>query len=176
MHEACIESWKRTAIQKSDDGLPTCPMCRATWKNEPMLKGVRIAEKLDVESVQCYIGWLYSSQLHIPTSIDRKADAFNLALLKCWAVASAMEDASFKKEVMRTFFEDAKARVWRESVQWVFVEGWANEEIRGFVVKVFMAFVKPGWFKEQADMWPDEFVRVLADKALERMERKKDGV
>jgi hypothetical protein len=147
-------------------------MCRATWKNEPMLKGVRIAERLDAESVQCYLGWLYSSQLHIPTSIDRKSDAFNLALLKCWAVASAMEDASFKKEVLRTFFEDAKARLWRESVQWVFVEGWANEEIRGFVVEVFMAFVKLGWFKEQADMWPDEFVRVLADKALEGMERK----
>jgi hypothetical protein len=115
---------------------------------------------------------LYSSHLHIPHTIDRKSDSFNLALLKCWAVASAMEDECFKKEVQTAFFEDAKARVWRESVHWAFVEGWANEEIRRFVVEVFMAFVKPGWFGEQGDMWPDKFVRVLADKALEGMEGK----
>jgi hypothetical protein len=69
-----------------------------------MLKGVRIGEKLDAESVQCYIGWLYSSKLHIPVEINRKSDAFNLVLLKCWAAASAMEDVCFKEEVLRTFF------------------------------------------------------------------------
>jgi hypothetical protein len=152
--------------------VPTCPMCRATWKNEPMLKEVRIEKRLDAESVQAYIAWLYSSHLTIPHTIDRKSDSFNLALLKCWAVASAMEDTCFKKVVLTTFFADAKARVWRESVHWAFVEGWADEEIRRFVVEVFMAFIKPGWFGEQADMWPDKFARVLADKALEGMERK----
>jgi hypothetical protein len=64
-------------------------------------------------------------------------------------------------------FGDAKARFRRESVHWAFVEGWANEEIRGFVVEVFMAFVKPRWFEEQGNMWPEEFVKALADKALE---------
>jgi hypothetical protein len=134
-----------------------------------MLKGVRIGEKLDAESVKCYIGWLYSSKLHIPVEINRKSDAFNLVLLKCWAAASAMEDVCFKEEVLRTFFEDAKARFWRESVYWAFVEGCAKEEIRKFVVEMSMAFVKPGWFEEQGGMWPDKFVRVLADKALEGM-------
>jgi hypothetical protein len=72
----------------------------------------------------------------------------------------------FQESGLDYFFADAKARVWRESVHW------ADEEIRRFVVEVFMAFIKPGWFGEQADMWPDKFARVLADGALEGMERK----
>jgi hypothetical protein len=144
-------------------------MCRAPWKNEPLLKSLSIEEALDVQAVQGYLDCLYSGTLHIAASISRKSDLFNVALLKCWAVASAVDDECFKNDVVEMFLRDAEARFWSDSIHWAFVEGRANEEIKGFVVEVFMAYMKPGWFGEQGGMWPEKFVRVLADKALEGM-------
>jgi hypothetical protein len=151
------------------EGPPTCPMCRAPWKNEPLLKSLHIPESLDAQAVQGYLDWLYSGTLRVAPGISRKSDSFNVALLKCWAVAGAVQDECFRNVVVGAFFGEARARFWSDSVHWTFVEGGANEEIKGFVVEVFMAYMKPGWFGEQGNRWPEEFVRVLADKALEGM-------
>jgi hypothetical protein len=148
-------------------------MCRATWKSEPLLKYLSIEDKLDAEAVQGYIDWLYSASLRVAPEISRRSDLFNLALLKCWAVASAVDDECFKRVVISTFFKDARAGFSSDSINWAFVEGHANEEIEGFVIEVFMAFIKPGWFGGRGDIWPENFVRVLADKALEGMVRRK---
>jgi hypothetical protein len=53
----------------------------------------------------------------------------------------------------------------------------ANEEIRKFVVEIFMVFVQPGWFKREGEKkegakWPEAFVWIMADKALERAKKK----
>ena len=138
-------------------------MCRASWKNEPLLKYLSVDAEVDAQAVQSYLDWLYTSRLHIEDSISRKSDAFNLRLLKLWAVADAVEDRVFKYTVLVMFFEEAKARFWTDSVHWAFVERRGNEEIRGFVIEVFKAGIGPGWFKKEAERWPDGFVRELAD-------------
>jgi hypothetical protein len=141
-------------------------MCRAPWKNEPLLKSLTVTDTLDAEAVQIYLNWLYSSTLHIPASISRKSDAFNVVILKCWAVAIAMDDILFRNNVLCTFFRDAEAQFWRDSVEWVFVQGNGNAEIKDFVVEAFMAFMKLGWFSKEAMLWPEVFVREVGDRAL----------
>jgi hypothetical protein len=174
VHEVCIEKWKQSQGKEGVGersvkgmGTGTCPMCRADWKNEPLLKSLDIKEELDAESVQIYLDWLYSGHLQIPASIDRKTDAFNVAVLKCWAVANAMQDETFKSMVVKMWFEEAEAQFWKDSVEWAFVEGNGDEEIKGFVVEVFMCFMETGWFVKEGKSWPDAFVRALADRALE---------
>jgi hypothetical protein len=124
-------------------------MCRATWKNEPLLKNLTISDDLDAAAVQMYLDWLYSTDLRIPARVDRATDAFNVALLKCWAVASAVQDDAFKGVVLAAFFTEAGAQFWRESIHWVFEDGYGNAEIRSFVIEVFMAFMEPGWFRQR---------------------------
>lgn len=163
VHDKCIEQWKRSS---DEDKAPSCPMCRAEWKNECLLKNMRLEEQLDAEAVQMYLDWLYSGSLHVPAKISRRKDTFNLTVLKCWAVASAVEDDCFKEIVITTFFKEAKAQFWEESVRWAFVDDRANAEIKGFITEVYMAHMGEGWFKKKGAKWPTEFVMALADEAF----------
>ncbi|KAF1843704.1 uncharacterized protein K460DRAFT_289503 [Cucurbitaria berberidis CBS 394.84] len=173
VHETCIETWKRSFVHQGyDKPPPTCPMCRATWKNEPLLKYLGVEGDLDAEAVQAYLDWLYCSSLHIDKSVSRKTDAFNVALLKVWEVANAVEDETFKNEIIRTFFTEARACFWSDSVKWAFTQSKRSEEIKAFVIEVFMAYMEPGWFKKEAAKWPDVFTWELADVAMARGERK----
>jgi hypothetical protein len=147
-------------------------MCRAEWKNAPLLKSVNLNEDVDAKAVQMYLDWLYSGILRIPATISRTKDTFNLALLKCWAVASAVDDESFKNVVVSTFFDEAKAQFWIDSVKWAFVDGGANDEIKTFIIEVYMAHMDKGWFQKEGGNWPMEFVMVLADNALDGTKRK----
>jgi hypothetical protein len=134
-------------------------MCRAPWKNGPLFKYLNVNEDLDAEAIHIYLDWMYSSMIRIPATFSGTTDAFNVILLKCWAVASAVQDNVFRDTIIHTFFIEAEARFWSSSVQWAFVEGNANAEIKDFVMEVFMAIVKPGWFKEEGKKWPSMFVR-----------------
>jgi hypothetical protein len=130
-------------------------------------------DRLDADAVHTYLDWLYTNTLRIPSTIPRNTDSFNVALLKCWAVASAVEDESFKTTVITTFFNEAKARFWSESIKWAFVDECGNDEIKQSIIEIFMMFMEPGWFKEQGAEWPDVFVREVADTALEKGKGKK---
>lgn len=152
---------------EEEDALPSCPMCRATWKEQPLLKSVSVRENLDSGVVQMYIDWLYSRTLVIPTEISRKSDTFNVVLLKCWAVAAAMGDEMFRDAVIETFFGEAKARFWSESVKWTIVDDCGVKEVKDFVMEVFLAFAKPGRFRELSASWPDVFVREMGERLLE---------
>jgi hypothetical protein len=147
-------------------------MCRADWKNEPLLKNVSLEEQLDAKVVQMYLDWLYSSSLHIPFRISRWTDTFNLILLKCWAVASAVDDECFEHTVMNIFFEEAKAQFWEESVHWAFVDDGATEEIRAFIIEIYMAHMEKDWFTKKGPKWPSNFVMALADKTMEGVKKK----
>ncbi|KAL5120335.1 hypothetical protein ACEQ8H_001625 [Pleosporales sp. CAS-2024a] len=176
IHDTCIEQWKRAynrPSSSSSSSLPTCPMCRAAWKNEPIFKNLCLNYKVDAEAVQRYLDWLYSGILYVPLSISRRTDAFNLTLLKCWAVASAVDDETFKAVVVGTFFTEAMSQFWIDSVRWAFVDRLANKEIKEFMLDVFMAHNEQGWFKAHAEKWPKEFVTELADRALEACTRKR---
>lgn len=167
VHESCIESWKRSPVHSgSEKPAPTCPMCRALWKNEPLLKYLSVEDDLDVDGVQGYLDWLYSGSLRIDRSISPKTDDFNLFLLKSWAVAAAVKDDDFTAEIIAMFFAEARARFWTASVTWAFVERKGNDDIRNFIILVFMVYVEPGWFKKEAARWLDAFVRELADVAM----------
>lgn len=152
---------------EEEDALPSCPMCRATWKEQPLLKSVSVRENLDSGVVQMYIDWLYSRTLVIPTEISRKSDTFNVVLLKCWAVAAAMGDEMFRDAVIETFFAEAKARLWSESVKWTFVDDCGVKEIKDFVMEVFLAFVEPEWFRKESATWPEVFVGEVGERLLE---------
>ncbi|KAH7393862.1 hypothetical protein DE146DRAFT_110285 [Phaeosphaeria sp. MPI-PUGE-AT-0046c] len=169
IHAGCIERWKqRQRVGDAEkDTLPTCPMCRATWKEEPLLKSRSVREEVDAGAVQMYIDWLYTRTLRVPAGTSRNSDAFNVALLKCWAVAAAMRDEVFKNAVVGTFFDEAKARFWSDSVKWTFVEDCKVKEIKDFVMEVFLAFMEPGWFREESARWPEVFVREVGESLLE---------
>ncbi|KAH8727051.1 hypothetical protein GQ44DRAFT_565109, partial [Phaeosphaeriaceae sp. PMI808] len=168
VHDNCIEEWKESARQSGGFSTsPTCPMCRAKWKDDTSLKSLSIGQKLDPEAVQAYLDWLYSDTLYISNTIDSNSDTFNVTLLKCWAVANAAEDRTFRDTVISTFFTGASVRFWDESIQWAFVDYPGDEEIKSFVIECFMSFLVPGWFKEEAPKWSDVFVRELADAVLE---------
>lgn len=143
-------------------------MCRVSWKHEPLLKYIAVEGDLDAEAVQIYCDWLYTSTLVIPAAISRHSDAFNLAVLQCWAVADAMQDLTFKAEVVELYFCEARVQFGTSSVAWVFVQNKKNEEIMAFVRDVCLVYLKPGWFVDEAGKWPDEFVRELADEVLRR--------
>lgn len=147
-------------------------MCRAPWKNEPLLKHLNVDESLDAEAVQIYLNWMYSSTIRIPATFSPNSDAFNIMLLKCWMVALAVQDTAFRNAVIYTYFTEAGAIFGGRSVAWAFVQDNANMEIKDFVMEVFMTSVKPGWFKMNGGKWPDVFVRSLADRILEGGKRK----
>ncbi|KAH5589137.1 hypothetical protein HBI45_223650 [Parastagonospora nodorum] len=176
IHDCCIEQWKRSSTTPIKPGavrpLPKCPMCRADWKTEPLIKSLALNDKLDAEAVQRYLDWLYSGLLHIPATMSRKTEVFNLALIKCWAVAITMEDKCFKNVVVRTFFSEVTAQFWFESVRWAFANGGAKDEIKEFVIDVFMSDMEAGWFSKDGHNWPTEFVMVLADRALDGAARR----
>jgi hypothetical protein len=177
VHEACIEMWKRSQTQQVNDRdrpqQPRCPMCRAIWLSDPSLSQLDINSELDPESVHTYLDWLYTSALSIDDSISPMIDAFNLQLLKLWAVATAVEDDSFKAIVITKFFDEAKARFWTESVKWAFVDRNCNNEIRDFIIDITLAYIEPGWFKKEGGHWPEVFVREMADAAMVRWSQKK---
>lgn len=110
--------------------LPTCPMCRANWKDEPLLRSIHVQENLDPVAVQGYVDWLYTRKVVISDDVLRTTDKFNVAVLKCWAVAAAMGDGAFGDELVRLWFEEAEARFWSESVKWVFVEECGVKDIK----------------------------------------------
>jgi hypothetical protein len=148
-------------------------MCRATWLTDPSLSQLDIKSELDPEAVQAYLDWLYTSDLRIDETIPKTDDAFNLHLLKLWAVAAVVQDENFKTLVITTFFDEAKARFWTDSVKWAFVNRKGNNEIRDFIIEISLAYIEPGWFKKEGSRWPEAFVRELADAAMVRWEQRK---
>ncbi|KAI4697250.1 uncharacterized protein J4E84_000377 [Alternaria hordeiaustralica] len=176
VHEVCMEAWKRSSTTSSKKELiPTCPMCRASWENESLLNQLDIESELDAEATQIYLDWLYTSTLHISAKVSRVTDAFNLVILKLWTVANAVEDPVFKSQVIATYFAEARARFWKESVKWAFVDRKCDEEIRAFVIDISLAYIEPGWFKSEGKNWPEAFVSELADAAMVRWGDRKDG-
>ena len=143
-------------------------MCRTSWKNDPLRNHLAVGKELDAEAVQVYLDWLYTSNLQIQPTLSRKPDAFNLAVLKLWAVANAVEDKTFKSVVITAFFTKARARFWTESVKWAFVERRCDDEVRDFVLTVSLTYIGHGWFSKEGKDWPCEFVRELADVAMTR--------
>lgn len=141
-------------------------MCRANWKDDPLLRSIRIKEDLDVKAVQVYVDWLYTRKVGIREEVERTSDKFNVEVLKCWAVAAAMEDSTFRDEVVKMWFEEAGARFWRDSIKWAFVEDCGVKKIKDFILEVFLAFVEPGWFREESSRWPEVFVRELSEWLL----------
>jgi hypothetical protein len=129
--------------------------------------------ELDPEAVQTYLDWLYTSNLHIDDNISSMVHAFNLQLLKLWAIAAAVEDESSRIAVITKFFDEAKARFWHESVKWAFVDRKGNNEIRDFIIDITLAYIEPGWFKSEGGRWLEIFVRELADAAMVRWGQRK---
>jgi hypothetical protein len=178
IHEVCIEAWKRTSAQRVNERDPRpqqtrCPMCRATWLTDPSLSQLDIKSELDPEAIQVYLDWLYTSNLRIDETIPKTDDAFNLHLLKLWAVAAVVQDEAFKAIAIATFFDEAKARFWTDSVEWAFVDRKGNNEIREFILDITLAYIEPGWFKKEGSRWPEAFVRELADAAMVRWTQRK---
>jgi len=141
-------------------------MCRSAWKSDAPSRTLELDGKLDVEAVQIYLDWLYTGAVRIPASVSRATDAFNVLVLKCWAVAESLGDIAFRNDVVSLFFEEADVQFWKESVEWAFGEGNADEEVRGFVVEVFLAHVDVGWFKNESREWPAQFVGEVAEMML----------
>jgi hypothetical protein len=176
IHNSCIDQWKRTSNNQASERRPTttCPMCRATWKNEAQFNSLTLDSTLDAEAVQIYLDWLYTSSVRTPSTLSPSSDGFNLLLLKCWAVANVVEDITFRNDVVTTFFTKAVTQPWKQSVKWAFTEGYATDEIKDFVVDVFIAHMEPGWFREESASWPDVFVREVAERVFEGMGSKRE--
>jgi hypothetical protein len=150
-------------------------MCRASWKNESLPNYLDIKSELDGEAMQTYLDWLYTSTFCISENISRSTDAFNLVILKLWAVANAVEDQAFKSQVIVTYFEEARARFWNESVKWAFVDRQCDDEIRSFIIDMSLPYIEPGWFKNDGKNWPEAFVSELADVAMVQWRDRKGG-
>jgi hypothetical protein len=177
VHECCIEAWKRSQTQQINERdrpqQPRCPMCRAIWLTDPSLSQLDIKTELDPEAIQIYLDYLYTSTIRITDSISTMGDAYNLRLLKLWAVASVVQDNTFKTVVITSFFDEAKARFWTDSVKWAFVDRKGNNEICDFIIDITLAYIEPGWFKSEGGRWPEVFVRELADAAMVRWGQRK---
>jgi hypothetical protein len=59
-------------------------------------------------------------------------------------------------------------------VKWAFVERKCDEEIRDFIVDMSLAYIEPGWFKNESKDWPEAFVSELADVVMVRWRDRKD--
>ncbi|KAF7681379.1 hypothetical protein GT037_000355 [Alternaria burnsii] len=169
IHEVCIQAWKRSFTASVDeDSLPTCPMCRASWKNDPPLDHLDLKPGLDPEAVQTYLDWLYTSAPHIPSQISSSKNASSLVMLKLWTVANAIEDPSFKAKVIITYFTKDPIPFPACSLKWAFVERKRDDEIREFIIDLGLEFIKPGVFKKASKIWPGAFIGELADAAMVR--------
>ncbi|EDU49262.1 hypothetical protein PtrSN002B_006840 [Pyrenophora tritici-repentis] len=174
VHEVCMEDWRRSYYLDPNKEAPlTYLMCRASWTNDQLLSYLAVEKELDAEAVHIYLDWPYTSTLHIRSTLSRDTDAFNLVILKLWAVASAVEDTTFKAIVITTFFEQSRSVFTTESVKWAFVERKCDDEIRDFVLTVALTYLYPGWFRIWGDLWPDEYVRELADMAMTTWKERK---
>ncbi|KAJ4365597.1 hypothetical protein N0V83_008217 [Neocucurbitaria cava] len=169
VHEACLQEWWKQLLlvdqrEDSSSHVPTCPFCRATWSDdEDQIFHLAVAEDLDDCALQLYVNWLYSRILHICSAISPTTDEFNATILKCWEVANAFQDETFKGEVFTVFFTtEGKAPLDTDSIDWAFVEGKRSEDIEQFVIDVVSAQLEPGRLLEDAREWPDVFVMELA--------------
>ncbi|CAN9083880.1 unnamed protein product [Alternaria sp. RS040] len=169
IHEVCIQAWKRSFTASGDeDSLPTCPMCRASWKNDPPLDHLDLKPDLDPEAVQTYLDWLYTSSLNITSQISPSKDASSLVMLKLWTVANAIEDPSFKAKVIITYFTKDPIPFPTHSLKWAFAERKCDDEIREFIIDFGLEVIQPGFFKKASKIWPEAFIGELADAAMVR--------
>ncbi|EOA89820.1 hypothetical protein ACJQWK_02758 [Exserohilum turcicum] len=167
MHEHCIDAWER--VPRNVVSGSKCPMCRARWKSPRHLSCVNIETELDVEAVQSYLDCMYTGTLkEVSASIPRNSDQFSLVMLKRWAVASALEDAAFKAQVLTALFANGRVVIGIESVKWAFVERKCSDEIREFMVDVSLTGIESGWFKEMGKRFPEAFVSQSADGAVRK--------
>jgi hypothetical protein len=122
-------------------------MCRASWKNEPLLNHLDLKSELDAEAVRTYLDWLCTaavdtSSSNITSKVSRYTEMFNLIILKLWAVANAVEDLAFKTIVVVTYFEEAHRSFSINSVKRAFVERKYDAEVRGFIIHVSLAYIE----------------------------------
>ncbi|KAB2102387.1 hypothetical protein AG0111_0g9045 [Alternaria gaisen] len=175
IHEVCIEAWKRSSTTSvNKDSAPTCPMCRASWKNDPLLNLLDIKFDLDPEAVQIYLDWLYTSTLRMPSPISSSEGASDLVMLKLWTVANAVEDPPFKAKVIITYFTEAPIGIKNGIIKWDFVERKCDDEIREFIIDVSLRRVKPGSFYNSGKIQPEAFVREITDTAVARWKNNHD--
>jgi hypothetical protein len=144
-------------------------MCRGAWRDKPVPEVVQIQEALDAEAAQVYVTWLYSRTLNVDAAISHQTDDFNLKLLQCWEVSIVFDDDIFKDVVIHTFFTEAKAMFWSKSIKFAFEDERGNDNMRNFIVRIFMTRMKEGWFKTESKKWPRTFVEALADEYLDKV-------
>jgi hypothetical protein len=130
--------------------------------------------ELDAEAVQIYLDWLYTCTLRISSKICRRTEDFHWMLLKLWAVANAVKDLNFEATVINIYFAEPHALWNTETVEWAFVGRKCDNEIRDFIIDVFVCHIRPGWFKDRSKDWPEAFVSELADAAMVRWGDRKD--
>lgn len=106
----------------------------------------KIEQQLDAHAVQVYLDWLYSGTVHIDTSVSRTNDDFNVVLLQCWGVSTAMEDEAFYDALIEEYFNDAGAHFWAKSIDYTFVAGKASDAMRDFFMDIFLTRVFDDWF------------------------------
>lgn len=129
-------------------------MCRASWKNDPLLNHLDLKSDLDPEAVQTYLDWIYTSTLSIPSQIAYNNGTFSLVMLKLWTMANAVEDPSFKAKVIITYFAEAPLSwtalddVMEYILEWASVERKCDDEIREFIIDSRREWVKPSFFKK----------------------------
>jgi hypothetical protein len=171
-HENCIATWKQSSkATKNKKSSTTCPVCRASWKTNSSQPQVAIESELDAEAAQIYMDWMYTSTLAIPATISRKTDAFNLIILKLWAVANAFEDVVFKREVITAFFAEAIECFGNESMMWTFAERKCGDEVREFIVDNLLARKTKRWIADNLKRMPSDFTRDLRRAEVERKGR-----
>lgn len=164
-----MQQWERATPRADGQAGPACPLCRARWVHDPAHMIPVLREGLEVWAVQTYLEWLYTRDIRISDDIGRDTNAFNLALLQCWKVSTVMQDTTFRDALILAFFTEAQKLFWSQSIEWAFDKDEKNiEDIRDFIVEVFITRMEPGWFKAHSDKWPKVFVQALADKSLER--------
>ena len=122
---------------------------------------------MDAEAVQVYITWLYSRTLNVDAAISRQTDDFNLKPRQCWQVSNVFDDDTFRDVVIYTFFTEAKAMFWSKSIKLAFEDEKGSDDMRNFIVRIFITRSEEGWFKTESKKWPKTFVEALADKYLD---------
>lgn len=164
-----MQQWEQATPRADGQAGPSCPLCRASWVHDPARMIRVLHEGLEAWAVQTYLEWLYTRDIRISDAIGRDTDAFNLALLQCWKVSTIMQDTTFRDALILAFFTEAQKLFWSQSIEWAFDKDEKHmEDIRDFIVEVFIMSMEPGWFKAHSDKWPKAFVQALADKSLER--------
>lgn len=83
-----------------------------------------------------------------------------------------MEDKVFKNTVIQMRFAESEKRFETGSVLWAFVESRGTDEIRRFIIGVFMCSMDKGWVKNHAKKWPKGFWVELAYAALKGVEKR----